>query len=697
MAGSTEAVAADDPTPSDEPSDHDDRVQLHVNVPGGQTMIDLVGPKDKLLRHLQRATSADLFVRGNQLVVSGPRGDAERMEETVAQLLDVLGRGQAIDTSVIDQTLRMVTDHPDEQAALILTETLLTHRGKAIRPRTVGQKRYLDKIRDNTVTFGIGPAGTGKTYLAMAAAVAALRARDVNRLILTRPAVEAGERLGFLPGTLHEKIDPYLKPLWDALRDMMEVEELVQATDRGTIEVAPLAYMRGRAQPVSERVLTPTGFVPIGDVVAGDDVIGSDGRVTEVIGVFPQGEKDVLRVTASDGASTRCCAEHLWTVWARRGRHASRAARTVETRAMIGKLRTARHRRFELPLVEPVELSEQQVPMDPYALGEALANARLGMTPQHRGGPDDVLSRIGRGTAVMTENPVTARMRDLDLLDAPSSTTSVPETYLHNSADVRLGVLQGLLDGDPGSVTQRGRTGRVQYTTRSPQLRDDVVWLAQSLGGTATTRVRPADRWTPVRAKGRPAEHGDDAFIVEIRLPDGVSPSRLTRNAEQSTVVSSARPRRFVASIEPDGREEMVCIRVAAEDQLYVTEGFLVTHNTLNDAFIVLDEAQNTTAEQMKMFLTRIGFGSKAVVTGDVSQVDLPGNQTSGLRIVRDILDGTDGVGFAMLKSADVVRHPIVMRIVEAYERYDKSEETDGRGRAVGRDDRGPQVRRGRV
>ncbi|HEX9765894.1 MAG TPA: PhoH family protein, partial [Nitriliruptorales bacterium] len=239
----------------------------------------------------------------------------------------------------VNQTVRMVQSDEDAQPSQILTDTLLTHRGRSIRPKSLGQKRYLDALRSNTVTFGIGPAGTGKTYLAMAAAVQALRAKDVNRLILTRPAVEAGERLGFLPGTLHEKIDPYLKPLWDALHDMMGAEELSAHMEKGTIEVAPLAYMRGR---------------------------------------------------------------------------------------------------------------------------------------------------------------------------------------------------------------------------------------------------------------------------------------------------------------------------------------------TLNDSFIVLDEAQNTTPEQMKMFLTRIGFGSKAVVTGDISQVDLPSGRKSGLRVVREILEDIDGVAFSYLGSGDVVRHHIVQRIVEAYERWDE-------------------------
>ncbi len=314
---------------------------IKVLVPGEHAMVSLLGTRDELLRTIEDAFHASIHVRGNEIAIrSEDPAETGRVARLFEELVLLLDRGHAIDRGTVRQTVRMIRDDADERPSEVLSEALITHRGRTIRAKTLGQKRYLDAIRENTVTFGIGPAGTGKTYLAMGAAVQALRAKQVNRLILTRPAVEAGERLGFLPGTLHEKIDPYLKPLWDALHEMMEAEELVNHVDRGTIEIAPLAYMRGR---------------------------------------------------------------------------------------------------------------------------------------------------------------------------------------------------------------------------------------------------------------------------------------------------------------------------------------------TLNDAFIVLDEAQNTSPEQMKMFLTRIGFNSKAVVTGDVSQVDLPTGTRSGLRIVGEILDGIDGVAFARLRSGDVVRHHIVQRIVEAYEAYDEA------------------------
>ncbi len=340
---SRQSLAADVDTAERQAETNGSVTAVKVLVPGEHAMVSLLGTRDELLKVIEDAFHASIHVRGNEIAISSSEADeTDRVARLFEELVVLLDRGQSLDRATVRQTVRMIRADDDERPSEVLSEALITHRGRTIRPKSIGQKRYLDHVRENTVTFGIGPAGTGKTYLAMGAAVQALRAKQVNRLILTRPAIEAGERLGFLPGTLHEKIDPYLKPLWDALHDMMEAAELTDHVDRGTIEVAPLAYMRGR---------------------------------------------------------------------------------------------------------------------------------------------------------------------------------------------------------------------------------------------------------------------------------------------------------------------------------------------TLNDAFIVLDEAQNTTPEQMKMFLTRIGFNSKAVVTGDVSQVDLPSGTRSGLKVVHDILAGIDGVGFSRLESGDVVRHQIVQRIVEAYEDWDARQE----------------------
>jgi phosphate starvation-inducible PhoH-like protein len=338
------------PSPSGAPRPVTTRIDIPTDVP----MVALLGSGDDLLRVVEGLLASDIHVRGNEITLRGSAVDNALAGALFEQLVILLQRGELLTRDAVERSLAMLTTDEGNKPADVLTLNILSNRGRTIRPKTVNQKRYVEAIDAHTVVFGIGPAGTGKTYLAMAKAVQALQAKQVNRIILTRPAVEAGERLGFLPGTLYDKIDPYLRPLYDALHDMLDPDVVPRLMQAGTIEVAPLAYMRGR---------------------------------------------------------------------------------------------------------------------------------------------------------------------------------------------------------------------------------------------------------------------------------------------------------------------------------------------TLNDAFIILDEAQNTTAEQMKMFLTRLGFGSKIVVTGDVTQVDLPGGTTSGLRVVRDILDGVDDVNFSMLTSTDVVRHKLVGKIIDAYDLYDAEQESLRGPRAAGRRD----------
>jgi phosphate starvation-inducible PhoH-like protein len=208
----------------------------------------LVGEHDTHLRTLEDLLRCDISLRGNQLTLEGTAAEVERGEALVEELVGLLRSGQGIDRSTLELAASLSTGRHDWAKDLgnIVSDVILEHRGRRIRPKTVNQKTYVDAIRTNTITFGIGPAGTGKTYLAMAMATSALLSGDVARIILTRPAVEAGEKLGFLPGGLMEKVDPYLRPLFDALYDMMDTDRLTDHLQRGTIEVAPLAYMRGR-------------------------------------------------------------------------------------------------------------------------------------------------------------------------------------------------------------------------------------------------------------------------------------------------------------------------------------------------------------------------------------------------------------------------------------------------------------------
>jgi phosphate starvation-inducible protein PhoH and related proteins len=666
------------------------RRQLELS---NEVAAELAGAQDQILKTLEEHLEADIYLRGNVVTLDGDAEDVQLAATVVRELSELVARGHEIGPATIESVSRVLDEA--ESPSQVLDDVVWRHRNLKVAPKSVNQKRYVDAIKRATITFGVGPAGTGKTFLAMAMATAALSRREVNRIILTRPAVEAGERLGFLPGDMMAKVDPYLRPLFDALHDMLDAERVQAHLERGVIEVAPLAFMRGRAQPVDRQVLTPSGWQAIGSLRVGDLVVGSNGAPTPVLGIHPQGRRPVFRLSAQDGASTLCCAEHLWTVTTPddRRRHRHRVVRTDE---MIGRLRRNHQHRFELPLLSaPAEFEPQDVPLDPYALGlligdgcltaettptfttadqelvEALASRLPGIELQPENDVDYVLRNVdGHRGGVIVANPVTVALRELRLAGTRSATKFVPPPYLHNSSAVRLAVLQGLLDSDGGPVAQRGRTCRIQYTTCSARLRDDVVFLVRSLGGVAYWRVRPAEGRRAGRARGRLVHHRSDAFILDIRLPPGVEPFQLTRKRARYRADGGGRPMRFVESIEPAGEAETVCIQVAAADSLYVTEGFLLTHNTLNDSFVILDEAQNTSPEQMKMFLTRLGFGSKMVVTGDITQIDLPRDQKSGLVVVSDILAGVDGVEFVRFGGEDVVRHKLVQRIVAAYDEH---------------------------
>ena len=218
-----------------------------ITVPNAIPMVAVVGPHDDNLRVIEAAfPSVNITVRGNEITLRGPHIDCTKLENLFNELMVVIRSGNILNVDAVNRAIEMLEHEPVDHPAEVMSLNIVSNRGRTIRPKTANQKRYVDAIEDHTITFGIGPAGTGKTYLAMAMAVAALQAKKINRIILTRPAVEAGEHLGFLPGTLSEKIDPYLRPLFDALHDMIDIDSIPRLMQSGIIEVAPLAYMRGR-------------------------------------------------------------------------------------------------------------------------------------------------------------------------------------------------------------------------------------------------------------------------------------------------------------------------------------------------------------------------------------------------------------------------------------------------------------------
>lgn len=219
--------------------------QITLTLPEDVEMASIVGPSDSVLHEVQRAFAARITVRGNTVILSGDPVEVQSLTALFSDFIKMAASGATPSVEDARHAVELVRQGAFAPS-MLREDILLTYRGRAIRPKTAGQKRYVDAIRENVITFGIGPAGTGKTYLAMAMAIAALKRKEVGRIILTRPVVEAGESLGFLPGTLTEKVDPYIRPLYDALFDMTDMERAKQLIEGGVIEIAPLAFMRGR-------------------------------------------------------------------------------------------------------------------------------------------------------------------------------------------------------------------------------------------------------------------------------------------------------------------------------------------------------------------------------------------------------------------------------------------------------------------
>jgi len=297
-----------------------------VTVPPSLDMVSLVGVNDEFLRVLESSLDADILVRGNEVRFSGDEPSVTLAADVLNEMVAILRTGQGMTVDSVARLVgmtRQADEDGGERPAEVLTANILSNRGKTIRPKTLNQKRYVDAIDKHTVVFGIGPAGTGKTYLAMAKAVQALQTKQVTRIILTRPAIEAGERLGFLPGTLSDKIDPYLRPLYDALHDMVDGDSIPKLMTNGVIEVAPLAYMRGRtlndafivldeAQNTSmeqmKMFLTRLGFgskvVVTGDITQIDLPGGQRSGLKEVRGIL-DGVEDIAFCTLTNADVVR--------------------------------------------------------------------------------------------------------------------------------------------------------------------------------------------------------------------------------------------------------------------------------------------------------------------------------------------------------------------------------------------------------
>jgi phosphate starvation-inducible PhoH-like protein len=558
--------------------------------------------------------------------------------------------------------------------------------------KTRAQAHALDVIGRSTISFVLGPAGTGKTHLASGYAVQAVLDGRAEQIVITRPSV-ATEQLGFLPGSAEEKVGPYLVPFFDAVDRIAGKRGQHREKIASCIKVAPLAYMRGRSQPLDAKVLTPSGYRSMGDIRVGDEVIGSDGLPTEVLGVYPQGELDVFRVAFSDGTSAECSEDHLWLTATRRQRdcgdgHSVRT--TSEVKKTLKSSRGASN--HSIPVVSPIRFSEMpRLPIPPYTLGVFLGDGSMGeRSCVHIVSADQMIQRrveeeLPAGMVLATSalpncaakqyrpvrpggkrakgaNPVKESLRELGLVGTTSSTKFIPQAYLLSSVSDRIDLLRGLMDTDGTIYDRAAGTPRVLFRTTSPRLAEGVQFLVQSLGGTAAVKRHPPPK--PSSCNGRSVVGRHDQYTVDVRL-SRVNPFHLNRKAKRW------RPHRVgrrIASVELIGKKECQCIRVASPDSLYLTDHCIVTHNTFHNSVMIFDESQNATFGQLKLFLTRIGSGSQVIVTGDADQSDLP-RQERRLVDVMQRLAGLKGVGVVEFKASDIVRNPIIEGVLRELER----------------------------
>jgi phosphate starvation-inducible PhoH-like protein len=549
----------------------------------------------------------------------------------------------------------------------------------------------MSSIESNIITFGVGPAGTGKSYCCAALAAEALSSGEINKIYITRPCVEAEEHLGFLPGNEDEKFEPYFRPLRDIFEERLGKGATDYMVSHRKIEAAPFAYLRGRAEPLDALLPSPDGPKRMGDIKVGDVVFGSDGKPTKVTGVFPQGKIPVADVIFADGSTVRCSKTHLWNTRNQTRRYRNLSYKTRTTEEIASTLRTKRGVcNHEIPIVSsPVEFAKRDVPIDPYVLGALIGDGNFTCGTISLSNPDEgIISEVARRlpegikiskkisatdydywitneTGTSARNELKTALRGLDLWGRKSADKFIPSLYLENSAEIRLDLLRGLMDTD-GCVSfhhpEKKDKTRVQFSSSSHDLAKGVKWIVESLGGIARLSIRDKDTLKGGHINGRVVKSNYDSHIVDFILPKSVNPFLLKRKADK---FNPSPLYRLITDIVDAGEEECQCISVEASDHLYLTSNFIVTHNTFRNAWVILDEAQNTTPNQMKLFLTRLGEGSRLIINGDIDQQDISGK--SGLLDAIQRLSGLRSVGVVEFDVSDVVRHGLISQILERY------------------------------
>ena len=623
-----------------------------------------------------------------------------------------------------------------------------------LKPRTENQKDYIRTIAENHITFCQGVAGSGKTHIAIGMALEYLLDDKVKKIVITRPVVESGEKIGYLPGP----------------------------------------------QPLDAKILTPSGWVLMGDIKAGDMVIGRDGLPTKVLGVFPKGIKQVYKISTTDGRTTECCADHLWLTQTATDRKRKKGG-SVKTTKEIGLslLNDKNKINHFLPKNEPVHFIQQDLPMPAYSLGVLLGDGSLSNSITFSNTDNELIDRVDKEMASIGcycvkqspdrisynirsnlynkktakrvciinnrtgditkyssvgiasqntginsntlqarckrlssvegfqysfekmnkkyTNPVKEIIYKLGILGKKAINKSIPHIYKYASITDRLELLRGLMDTD-GSVKKN--TGEASFCTISEQLAKDVVELVQSLGGKAKIRcINRIGKTSILKKENREIISRHISYVCSINLPPNMNPFYISRKAEKYK--HNFMQGIGIVDITEVGYKPVQCIRVENPEHLYITDNYIVTHNTaeeklhpyllplldevnhfiptsmyaglktnnkieivplglmrgrnFHDSFIVADECQNASYDQLKMLLTRLGNGSKMVLTGDVSQSDLNRHLQGGFYTMTNILTDVDGIGISYLDMSDIVRNPIIGKILGRLDTYENGQQ----------------------
>jgi len=547
------------------------------------------------------------------------------------------------------------------------------------------QKKAKSTIMDNPITLLKGMAGSGKTLVATQCALDMFFTKQVEKIIITRPTVSK-EDIGFLPGNIREKMDPWLAPIYHNLYMLYSREKIDKHLENGDIEIVPFAFIRGRAQPLDAKIYTPEGYKNMGEIQPGDEIIGSHGRSIKVLNIFPQGKKNIYRITFSDGSSTECCDEHLWEVI--HNTYNNKKKEVLQLKDFKDNIKTSTgQRKYKIPILSnPVEFKSQNLPIDPYTLGCLLGDGSItkGVCPTFSTNDIEILGYFKlppnylihkikgdnydyRLSSNDRNNILTRYLEDLNLLGTKSNTKFIPDLYKYNSIENRLEMLRGILDtdGDIGLHPQQ-KTCRIQFNSVSSQLIQDVTEIVNSLGGTCTSPKICRKRGAICEWQGQTIVNNYDCFRINIILPPHLNPFKLKRKSE--LFINPTSIYRTIDKVEYVGEKEAQCIAVDSDDHLYVTDNFILTHNTFLNSFVIVDEAQNVTHAQMEAIIGRLGKNSKMVICGDVAQIDLKDKKDSGLSFLYRVEEQVKGFKIASLEHNH--RHEIVAPILEVYKTF---------------------------